>query len=83
MGSDLIHQLLYRDNWESIEYCMYIFDGMPYMMRMCVDFKITGDSNKEVADKLKISEGNVRKQLSLAKKRIIRSINVQIIEDID
>lgn len=75
MGADVIHQLLYRDNWDVLEMCMELFDGMPTMMRMCVDFKMTGDTKKEVAEKLQISEDNVRVQLNLAKKRIVRALN--------
>jgi hypothetical protein len=83
MGSDLIHQLLYRDNWAGVEGCLEIFDDMPPTMRLCVDFKMSGDTNAEVAIKLKITENNVRAQLSLAKKRICRALTYSLIEDID
>lgn len=83
MGSDLIHQLLYRDNWSAIEQCLEIFDDMPIRMRIIVDFKMTGDTNAEVAARLNISESNVRAQLSLAKKRIARAMTGTVIEDIN
>ena len=76
--SRIIHQLLDRDNWEvidEIDTFLYVFDKMPDQMRLIVDFKMTGNTNQEIAKLLGISDGHVRKQVSRAKDRIIKALH--------
>jgi DNA-binding CsgD family transcriptional regulator len=47
---------------------------MPRQMRIIVDLKMTGMSNKEIAHHLQISESHVRVQLGIAKKRLVTSL---------
>jgi DNA-directed RNA polymerase specialized sigma24 family protein len=55
---------------------LYVFDRMPDQMRMIVDLKMTGTSNKDIANMLKTSVDNVETQLRKAKKRILAGENV-------
>ena len=76
--SRIIHQLLDRDNWEvidEIDTFLYVFDKMPRQMKVIIDFKLTGQTNKEIAKLLGISEGHVRKQVSRAKARLIKALH--------
>ena len=72
-------QLVRKDNWEivdEIDNFVYIFDGLPARMRLCVDLRMTGTSVKDIAKSLKITEITVYKQLQEAKKRFLRGENI-------
>ena len=72
-------QLVRKDNWEivdEIDNFVYIFDGLPDRMRLCVDLRMTGTSVKDIAKAMKTTERMVNKQLLLAKKRFLRGENI-------
>ncbi|MDD5355841.1 MAG: sigma-70 region 4 domain-containing protein [Candidatus Omnitrophica bacterium] len=71
----VLWQLAGKDNWailQEIDNWLFIFDKMPKKMRLIVDFRVQGLTNKEIAIILHCSENNIRAQLSKAKKRILR-----------
>lgn len=62
------------DDWEKVvatDSFLHIFDRLPDKMRLIVDLKTTGTSNKEIASLLKISEHTVIEHLRRAKRRFI------------
>lgn len=72
-------QLVNKDNWEAVDEIdnfVYIFDGLPDRMRLCVDLRMTGTSVKDIAKALKVSEKEVYRQLQEAKKRFLRGENI-------
>lgn len=72
----ILFQIMGKDNWEAvdeIESFLWVFDHMPPQMKLIVDFKLQGHTNKEIAKIMSISVHNVGVQLNLAKKRICRS----------
>jgi len=77
MREHIVYQLLDRDNWEVIDQIdsfLYVFDKMPQRMRMVVDLKMTGNTNEEIAEMMKTTLITVRRQLSMAKNRIIKAL---------
>ena len=72
-------QLVRKDNWEivdEIDNFVYIFDGLPDRMRLCVDLRMTGTSIKDIAKAMKTTERQVYNQLEEAKKRFLRGENI-------
>jgi len=70
---------LKRDNWEVIDVMdnwLYVFDHLPRKMRLCVDFKVQGYSNKEIALLLHCSVNCVCNHLLKAKKRLLRGESI-------
>lgn len=79
MNEKLLMLLMSRDNWEAIESMdnwLYVFDRLPKRMRLAVDLKISGLSNKEIAVKLSITEREVYRKLLKAKKRFLQGENI-------
>ena len=77
--AEKLHQLVDKDNWDMIEECdnfLYVFDHLPPRMRLCVDLKMSGQSVKEIAKVMKVSERMVQAQLAEAKERIMRGENI-------
>jgi DNA-binding NarL/FixJ family response regulator len=73
----LAYQLVNKDCWEAVDCIdsfLHIFDKMPKQMKIIVDFKVEGKTNKEIADHLQITESHVRSQLCIAKKRMVTAL---------
>ena len=73
----IVYQILDKDNWEVIDQIdsfLYVYDTMPQVMKIVVDFKMTGNTNSEIAKKLNITPNAVRIQVSRAKKRILNAL---------
>lgn len=71
--------LMSQDNWEALEMMdqwTFVYDRMPPKMKLAVDLKISGSSNKAIARKLKCSVNSICNHLLKAKKRILRGENV-------
>ena len=71
--------LLSCDNWESVELMdnfFFIYDRMPRKMRLIIDLKIKGMSNKVIARKVRCSVSSVCNHIRKAKKRILRGENI-------
>ena len=65
---------LRRDNWQVIDELdnwLYIFDRMPPRMKIIVDFRVQGLCIAEIAVILRVSQNNVRAQISKAKKKLL------------
>jgi len=74
-----IAYLLSRDNWDAVELMdnwLFVYDRLPKKMRLVVDLKINGMSNKAIARRMRISMSNVGNQILRAKKRILRGENI-------
>ena len=73
----IVYQILDKDNWEvidEIDSFLTVYDGMPTRMKLIVDLKMTGETNKNIAKILNVTIGTITKQLNRAKQRIIKSI---------
>ena len=73
----LVYGLLHRDDWrtvDAIESFLYVYDKMPPMMKMVIDYKMTGDTTQEIADKLSLTTNAVRIHVYRAKKRILNAL---------
>lgn len=69
----ILFQLMNKDNWEvvsEIDYFLWVFDRLPRQVKLAVDFKIQGHSNKEIATLMGIKETTVRDHLAKGKKWI-------------
>lgn len=72
----VVYQLLYKSNWNivsDVEQFFRVFDRMPQQMRLIVDLKLTGHSNREIAETIQKDINVVEVQLNRAKKRLIRT----------
>lgn len=72
-----IYQLINLDNWEAVDTVdsfLYIFDRLPARMKLIVDLKMTGSTNKEIASLLKVKVREVQRQLKAAKDRIANGL---------
>jgi RNA polymerase sigma factor (sigma-70 family) len=73
---ETLYQLIGKDNWESIDAIdnfLYVFDRMPKDMKLIIDMKVDGYSNKEIAELLHKSQSHVCVQVNRAKKRIFKA----------
>lgn len=74
----ILYQIIKYDNWGEIageiDNFLFVFDRMPNQMRLVIDFKIEGKTNKEIAKLLNVTEGTITKQLSRARQRIFQNI---------
>jgi DNA-binding NarL/FixJ family response regulator len=71
--------MLKQDNWEVVELMdnwLWVFDHMPKRMKLIVDFKVQGVTNKQIAKLCHCSVNNIEKHLRKAKKRFLRGENV-------
>jgi hypothetical protein len=79
MDERLLTLQMKKDRWESVESMdnwLYVFDHLPKKMRLCVDFRVQGYSNKEIAVILRCSVNCVCNHLLKAKKRFLRGENI-------
>ncbi len=68
-----------EDNWQVVDEMdnwLFVFDRMPRKMKIVVDLKITGMSNKDIAKELHCTVCNVCNHLLKAKKRLLRGENI-------
>ncbi|MBM4137265.1 MAG: hypothetical protein FJ241_10615 [Nitrospira sp.] len=75
-----VYQFVEKDDWDvglkEMENFLSVFDAMPPRMKMVVDFKIQGMSNKEIAKQMNVSIREIQLQVVKAKKRILRGENI-------
>lgn len=79
MDEKLIMLQLKKDNWQVVEVLdnwLYVFDRMPRKMRLAVDLRVQGFSNKEIALRLKCSVNSVCNHIAKAKKRLLVGENI-------
>ena len=73
----IIYQILDKDNWEvidEIDSFIYVYDKMPTQMRLIIDLKMTGSTNREIADVLGTTLNTVEVQIYRAKRRILNAL---------
>jgi len=78
-NSKLVAHLLSVDDWNAVEHMdnwAYVYSRMPRKMRMVVDLKITGSSNKLIASQIGCSVNSVCNHVLKAKKRFLRGENI-------
>ena len=76
----IVYQILDKDNWEvidQIDIFLHLYDKMPKQMQLCVDLRMTGNTIREISEMIPTHIEGVRKQLNLAKKRLLDALYKQ------
>jgi len=71
--------LLSKDDWKAVElmdHWVTVYSWMPPKMRLIVDLKSDGMSNKDISKLMGISVTSICNHLLKAKKRILRGENI-------
>lgn len=80
MGNSLLWQVVGKNDWRAVadlDSFTWVYDHLPPKMRLAVDFKIQGFSNKKIAKLMSITEHTLRQHLAEAKKRFIEGENIE------